>query len=374
MNFEPYPFAKLRTLIAPLTPPQDYPLIALTIGEPQFETPPFIQEALKKSSALLSKYPKSAGEQELKDSQKCYIQRRYNISLRDEAILPTFGTREVLFNFPQYWLFDKKNPTLAHPNPFYQIYEGAAIASRAHTIYMELTPENGFTPHLSEDEMKVCDLVILNSPNNPTGRALSLQELIQWVKWAQEFDFLLLNDECYGDIYEDTPPASILEASIKAGNIDFKNVLAVNSASKRSSAPGLRSGFIAGDASILAGYANYRTYVGVAIPLPLQKAATLAWEEESHATAIRLKYAKNLSIAREILGVEIEPYTFYVWLKVNDDMEFTKRLYEESGVLCLPGSFLGRNGAGKGYVRLALVHEESTLYEALRKVSACLKS
>lgn len=373
MRFEPYPFEKLRALIAPLTPPSDTSIISLTIGEPQFETPAFIQESLAQNSALLNKYPKSAGEGYLKEAQRNFIKNRYGIELEDSQIIPTLGTREVLFNLPQYLLFDTPAPTLAHPNPFYQIYEGAAIASRARTIYMELNEGNRFTPSLTIDQMRACDVVILNSPNNPTGRTLSLEELSEWVQNALKFDFILINDECYSDIYAEQKPASILEASLKAGNPSFKNILALNSISKRSSAPGLRSGFVAGDASILKGYGEYRTYAGAAIPLPLQKASALAWNDSLHAEAIRLQYARNLALAQEILQVEVEPYTFYVWLPVGDDIAFTTKLYEESGILVLPGSFLGREGSGAGYVRLALVYDTPTLQEALTKVAACLK-
>ncbi|MGP1450678.1 MAG: succinyldiaminopimelate transaminase [Wolinella sp.] len=372
MNFEPYPFEKLRDLIAQLKTKENQEIISLTIGEPQFETPEFIQRALKKHTALLNKYPKSAGESCLRESQRAFVKNRYEISLHDSEIIPTFGTREVLFNLPQYLLFNKKNPTIAHPNPFYQIYEGAAIASRARTFYMDLNEENNFTPSLSKEQMKETHVVILNSPNNPTGATLSLDALVKWVEHALEFDFILINDECYGDIYEENPPYSILEACIKAGNTNFKNVLALNSISKRSSAPGLRSGFIAGDAEILKGYAKYRTYAGCAIPLPLQEAASKAWDETKESEKIRKKYAKNLALARKILGVNIEPYTFYVWLKVGDDLEFTKRLYENDGILVLPGSFLGRDGAGSGYVRLALVYEPKILKKALKKVAKCL--
>lgn len=373
MKFESYPFEKLRTLLAPLTAPKERPLLELTVGEPQFETPSFIQEALAQNSALLKKYPKSAGESYLKEAQLHFIERRYNLKLELSELIPTFGTREVLFTLPQYLLFDKPSPVMAHPNPFYQIYEGAAIASRARTLYMELNASNGFTPSLTKEEMRECDLVILNSPNNPTGRTLNLEELGVWVKHALEFDFILINDECYGDIYAHTPAPSILEASAAVGNQSFKNILAINSISKRSSAPGLRSGYIAGDASILKGYGEYRTYVGCAIPLPLQKAAALAWEDGEHAEAIRSKYAQNLKLAQEILGIPVEPWSFYAWLFVGDDIAFTQKLYQEEGVVVLPGSFLGRQGAGQGYVRLALVHEPSTLQNALLKVVSCLK-
>lgn len=365
-QFQSYPFEKLKTLIADITPPQNTEIFTLTIGEPQFPTPQNIVESWQNSAPLLNKYPKSSGEDKLKNAQLHFIKNRYGLQLTHQQIIPTFGTREVLFNFPQFYLFGKRNPTIAYPNPFYQIYEGAAIASKANIILMNLSNENHFTPSLTPTQLEKVDLVILNSPNNPTGRALDLESLTQWVYMALEYDFVLMNDECYSEIYERTPPPSILEASIKANNPNFKNILMLNSISKRSSAPGLRSGFIAGDESILKAYSLYRTYLGCALPLPLQYAATTAWNDMQTPESIRHIYAKNLALAREILNLQdIAPYTFYVWLQVDDDEAFCKFAYEKMGVLTLPGSYLGREGQGKGYVRIALVHDNQTTTRAL---------
>ena len=282
MNFEPYPFEKLNNLLENITPNKNYEPSALTIGEPQFETPDFIQKALCQNSSQLRKYPKIAGEENLRAAQRKFVKTRFSVTLSDEQIIPTFGTREVLFNFPQFFLFDKKEPTIAFTNPFYQIYEGAAIASRAKTIYLNLTKENNFKPEIDEKKLSACHLVILNFPNNPTSSTLTLQELGEWVKLALKYNFVLLNDECYSEIYTAKPVPSLLEASLYVGNCAFKNMLVINSISKRSSAPGLRSGFIAGDESILKEYINYRTYIGCASPLPLQSAAAVAWSDEEH--------------------------------------------------------------------------------------------
>lgn len=375
MEFQPYPFEKLQGLIKDIGTNKES--ILLTIGEPQFATPSLVTQALKENVELLNKYPKTAGEEELNSTMREFVKKRFNVELQKNELLSTFGTREVLFNFPQFFLFSKKNPTIAHPNPFYQIYEGAAIASRAKSIYMNLTQENGFKPTLSKEQMKECDLVILNSPNNPTGATLSLEELKQWVKYALEFDFLLLGDECYSEIYTLQKPHSILEASLAVGNKEFKNVLALNSISKRSNAPGLRSGFIAGDSKILSSYATYRTYIGCASPLPLQKAAIKAWGDLEHPQNARNEYAKNLTLAKEILGVEVPSDTFYVWLKVEDDLSFTRKLLKEQNILVLPGSFLSRVdekgiNPGKNYVRLALVYEEEKIKKALMGIKHCL--
>ena len=367
MNFEKYPFEKLAEILADVVPNSEYEASALTIGEPKFETPQFIQDALKNSTQLLQKYPASAGEPSLKAAMRNFVKNRFNVDLTNEQIIPTFGTREVLFNFPQFVLFDKKNPVMAYTNPFYQIYEGAAIASRAEVIHIDLTKQNNFQPSLTEDEMKRCDLVILNYPNNPTSADISMDDLASWVKKALEFGFILVNDECYSEIYfdENDKPVSILEASIKAGNDSFKNVIAMNSISKRSSAPGLRSGIIAGDAKILKEYMKYRTYVGCAAPVPLQEAATVAWNDQAHVDQFRAIYKQNFDLAKEILGVEPPKSTFYIWLEVGDEIEFTRELYRQKNIKVLPGSFLGRNGIGKGYVRIALVENATKTKEVL---------
>lgn len=370
MNFEKYPFEKLNELLEGIIPNEKYELSALTIGEPKFETPAFIQDKLKETSSSLRKYPSTIGEPFLRESMINFVKTRFNVSLEMNQIVPSFGTREVLFNFPQFVLFDKKNPVMAFTNPFYQIYEGAAIASRASVIHIDLTKENNFKANLSDEDLKRCDLVILNFPNNPTSASMSKADLGEWVKKALEFDFILVNDECYSEIYfeEATKPASLLEASIFVGNDSFKNVLVMNSISKRSSAPGLRSGFIAGDAQILKNYLQYRTYVGCASPVPLQEAAAVAWNDQEHVANFRKIYKKNFEIANEILGTAIPEATFYIWLEVKDELEFTKNLYKEKNIKVLPGSFLGRNGLGKGYIRIALVENEEKTREVLTRL------
>ena len=377
MQFEPYPFEKLTTLLADITPNSAYEPRSLTIGEPQFETPDFIQSAFKESSDLLKKYPKTAGEAYLREAMRGFFSRRFNVEISNAQLVPSFGTREVLFNFPQYLLFDKKEPKMAFTNPFYQIYEGAAIASRASMHFLNLNAENGYKPVIDEAVLSECDLVILNFPNNPTASCLSLDELGAWVKLALKYDFVLLNDECYSEIYTDKPVPSLLEASKHVGNDDFKNVLVINSISKRSSAPGLRSGLIAGDAEILKGYLQYRTYVGAASPLPLQVAAAAAWEDEAHVIASREIYRRNFEIAKEILGTEIPEATFYIWLAVEDALEFTIRLYRDYNLKVLPGEFLARtdeNGQnpGKNFVRIALVENEERTREALLRIKEAL--
>jgi len=372
LNFETYPFEKLNNLLDSISPTQEYAPLSLTIGEPQFKTPQFILDALNNHATLLNKYPKTSGEAVLREGMLTYLKTRFDLELTDEQIIPTFGTREVLFNFPQFLLHDIENSVMAYPNPFYQIYEGAAKATRSEVIYMNLTAQNNFQPHIEENDLKRCDFVIINTPNNPTASTILMDELKHWVQLALKHDFVLLNDECYIDLYLNKPLPSLLNASIEVGNPEFKNILVINSISKRSSAPGLRSGFIAGDAKILKEYMTYRTYVGCASPLPLQHAAAVAWGNQTHVDAFRAKYVKNFEIAKEILGITPPEATFYIWLKVDDEIEFTTRLYKEYNLKVIPGSFLGREEQGKGFVRLALVYEEEKTREALERVKKAL--
>jgi len=377
MNFEPYPFEKLNNLLQGIIPNNSYDPLVLTIGEPQFETPDFIQKALCDNSSLLKKYPKTGGESVLREAQRAFVQKRFGVTLEDAQIIPTFGTREVLFNFPQFLLFNKKNPVMAYTNPFYQIYEGAALATRSKVIHLNLDEQNNFKPQIDEQKLQECDLVILNFPNNPTSSVLTIEELGVWVNLALKHNFILLNDECYSEIYTNTPPPSLLEASIAVGNNTFRNVLVINSISKRSSAPGLRSGFIAGDAKILKEYMKYRTYVGCASPLPLQHAAAFAWNDEAHVATSRAVYKRNFEIAHDILGTDIPDATFYIWLRVDNALEFTQKLYKEYNLKVLPGEFLAREdfkeeNPGKGFIRIALVENEENTKDALQRIKECL--
>ena len=372
MNFETYPFEKLNLLLEPITPNSEYTPLSLTIGEPQFATPQFIIDALNNNAGLLNKYPKTSGEAVLREGMLNYLKNRFNLNLSNEQIIPTFGTREVLFNFPQFLLHDVKNSVMAYPNPFYQIYEGAAKATNSKVIYLNLSKENNFQPIVEETLLEECHFVIINTPNNPTSSTMLMDELKKWVKLAQSYNFILLNDECYIDLYLDKPLPSLLNASIEVANHDFKNILVINSVSKRSSAPGLRSGFIAGDAEILKDYMTYRTYIGCASPLPLQHAAAVAWADQTHVDEFRAKYIRNFELAKEILGINPPLATFYIWLEVEDEVEFTTRLYKEYNLKVVPGSFLGRKGQGKGFVRLALVYEEEKTREALERIKKIL--
>jgi aspartate/methionine/tyrosine aminotransferase len=375
LNFEPYPFEKLNKLLENLEPNPDLPLINLTIGEPQMETAPFIQTHFALNSDLLKKYPKSSGEEYLKDSMLNFMKKRFNLELSQNELIPTFGTREVLFNFPQFLLFEIKKPFIAFTNPFYQIYEGSAKVTNSEVFYLNLTEENNFKPEIpSEDILKKLDFVILNFPNNPTGSVLSFNELKQWIELSQKYDFVLLNDECYSEIYTTSEkPLSLLEVAHKIGITDFNNLLVVNSISKRSSAPGLRSGFIAGDQKILNNYKKYRTYLGTAIPLPLQIASAKAWNDEVHVVEIRKTYAENRKLAEKILKINVPENTFYIWLKVNNDLKTTQELYSKYSIKVLAGRFLGRDKMGENFIRIALVEQPEKTKIALERLKEFLK-
>ena len=374
MNFETYPFEKLNALLESITPNADHSPLSLTIGEPQFETPKFILDALTNSASLLNKYPKTSGQPVLREAMLKYLKTRFELTLSNEQIIPTFGTREVLFNFPQFLLHDIENSVMAYPNPFYQIYEGAAKATRSKVVYINLKSENNFEHLIEEEKLSECHFVIINTPNNPTSATMLMDELRTWVRLAKKHDFVLLNDECYIDLYLDEPIPSLLNASILEGNTEFKNILVINSASKRSSAPGLRSGFIAGDADILKAYMTYRTYIGCASPLPLQEAAAMAWADQKHVDGFRAKYKRNFELAEEILNINPPLATFYIWLEVEDEIEFTINLYKNYNLKVIPGSFLGRVGQGKGFVRLALVYEETKTKECLERIKKAVGS
>ncbi len=381
MKFNPYPFEKLRELLRYCKSQQEG--INLSIGEPGFNAPESVVKSIQENASLIRYYPSL--QNELIDSQINFVKQRFNVELQQEELIPTFGSREVLFNFPYFICINDKfiknqSPCIAFPNPFYQIYEGTQLANRANVIYMPLNENNLFKPRLSKEELNKVDIVILNSPNNPTGQILGLHELVEWVKLSLEYNFILINDECYSEIYKDTPPPSLLEACLQVGNKTFKNNFVINSISKRLSTPGLRSGFIAGDKDILNQYRIFRTYIGISMPNTLQKASVIAWQEKEYAEFIRKKFATNLDMAKQLFSnVNIFPYTFYLWLNVKKDSTlipknmssdtfFTKKLYEQTGHKVLPGSYLGRNGSGIDYVRIALTQEKEVIYKALQDI------
>ncbi|VAY86298.1 N-succinyl-L,L-diaminopimelate aminotransferase alternative [hydrothermal vent metagenome] len=369
MKLDIYPFAKLREVLSGINPNSEYDEIDLTIGEPKFGAPKFIQDILKNNTDSLGKYPKIAGNDILIKSILGFVKKRYDIDVKPEQLCTTLGTKEVCFNFPIYYLYDKQNPTLSFTNPFYPIYEGAGVVSKANIIYIDLNKENNFKPTLSTEDLEKTNLVILNFPNNPTSTILSMKELESWVNLALKYDFFLINDECYSEIYRDVPPPSLLQASLNIGNSKFKNIAVINSLSKRSSTPGIRSGYIIGDERVLVGYKKYRTFVGCAQPEPLQIASASAWSDEEHVREFRNFYNQNFKLAEEILNITVPKAGFFLWLYVGDDINFAKTLFQKESIKVLPGSFMGKNNAGKGFVRIALVYKSEIIKSALSRMS-----
>lgn len=372
MDFGIYPFTRLNNLLKDITPNPSYALIDLAIGEPKFDTPDNIKEECIANINTLNKYPASAGIAKLKSSMIEFNKQRLGIELTTSQIVPTLGTREVLFNFPIFYLHNKKNPKIGFTNPFYQIYKSSAIMTNSSIYYIDLLEENNFKPIIDECEISKCDLVIINFPNNPTASSLDIDELAKLVELSLKYDFVLLNDECYLEIYEETPPVSLLNASIKAGNKSFKNILVCNSISKRNSAPSLRSGFLAGDEQIIKPYMNFRTQIGCAQPLPLQYASSIAWDDTKSIKYFNELYAKNRQLARDILNIEVSNSTFYLWIKVENALSFTKKLFENYNIRVLPGGYLGENNISDDFIRIALVHSEETMKIALDNIKKIL--
>lgn len=386
-KLQPYPFEKLARLKEGISPPQDRSPILLSIGEPQEVPPPFIAETLSRHLPLLGRYPTTKGLLELREAIAAWLARRFRLPGIDpeRQILPVAGTREALFSFAQAVVDPSDHPLVLMPNPFYQIYEGAALLAGAEPYYLNATEETGFLPDFEavpEAVWRRCQLLYLCSPANPTGQVLTLATLKCLIELAHRYDFVIAADECYAELYADSPPPGLLQAAAEIGNLAFSRCVVFHSLSKRSSAPGLRSGFVAGDADLLARYLQYRTYHGCALSLPVQHASIAAWRDEAHVEAIRQSYRARMIAAAEILSqateVTIPPAGFYFWLKTpGDDCEFARHLFATQNVTVLPGSFLAReaNGInpGHGYVRIAWVHPLATCREAAQRIVACCK-
>ena len=373
----PYPFEKLRLLHAGITPPAGMKPINLGIGEPQHPTPPVITEALTANLHLLGKYPPTPGTPELRAAISNWIALRYGIAAPNPTteIIPVAGSREALFAFAQAVLDPSDPGVVLVPNPFYQIYEGAAIVAGAEPFYVATPAELGFMPDWSSVPANVwprVKLAYVCSPGNPAGAVFGLEDWKQIFDLSDQYGFVIAADECYSEIYNGDAPVGALEAATKLGR-SFERIVVFNSLSKRSSAPGLRSGFVAGDAKILSQFLLYRTYHGAAPSSLTQIASLAAWNDETHVVENRAKYrAKYEAAARILPGVKIPAGGFFLWMPVEDDEEFSKRALAEAGLTTLPGRYLAReaNGAnpGLGYVRLALVAELDVCSEALERL------
>jgi len=368
-----YPFERLARLKSGITPPASLPHIAMSIGEPKHVPPPFVIEALRRELGKLDSYPATAGLPETRGSFAAWLARRFKVNVSAETmVVPVNGTREALFSFVQAVVSTRgaqSKPVVAMPNPFYQIYEGAALLAGAEPVFLNTTAAGRFQPDLDgvpAEIWKRCEILFLCSPGNPTGAVLSLEFLRHALKLAEKYDFVVASDECYAELYRDeaNPPPSLLQAALADGNTSFERCMVFHSLSKRSSVPGLRSGFVAGDPGLIKPYLLYRTYHGCAMPVPTQLASIAAWDDDAHAAANRVlyreKYARVLPILAPVLDVVEPDGAFYLWPDVQcDDETFTRDLYSSQNLTILPGSYLARDtragNPGRQRVRISLV-------------------
>ena len=367
-----YPFERLARLKAGSTPPATLPHIAMSIGEPKHTPPGLVIEALRQNLAKLDSYPATAGLPETRAACAAWLARRFGVRVdADTMVLPVNGTREALFSFVQAMVSTAgaARPAVAMPNPFYQIYEGAALLAGAEPVFLNTTAEGRFLPDLDAvpaDTWKRCQVLFLCSPGNPTGAVLSLEFLKYALELAERHDFIIASDECYAELYRDehAPPPSLLQAAMLSGRDRFERCVVFHSLSKRSSVPGLRSGFVAGDPAALKRYLLYRTYHGCAMPIPTQFASIAAWSDDAHAAANRAlyreKFARVLPILQPVLDVVEPDGAFYLWPDVHrDDEAFTRELFAAQNLTILPGSYLARDtragNPGRRRVRISLV-------------------
>jgi N-succinyldiaminopimelate aminotransferase len=383
-----YPFERLARLKAGVTPPVGLAHIAMSIGEPKHAPPPFVIDALRRELSKLDSYPVTAGLPEMRAACAAWLERRFRLGGRvsaDTMVLPVNGTREGLFSFVQAVVSTRggtDQPVVAMPNPFYQIYEGAALLAGAGPRFLNTTPGNRFQPDLDSvpaEVWKRCELLFLCSPGNPTGAVLSLEFLRHALSLAVKYDFVIASDECYAELYRDeaSPPPSLLEAALANGHDTFERCMVFHSLSKRSSLPGLRSGFVAGDPAIIKPYLLYRTYHGCAMPVPTQLASIAAWNDDAHAAVNRAlyreKFARVLPILAPVLDVVEPDGGFYLWPDVQrDDESFTRELFATQNLSILPGSYLGRDtpagNPGRQRVRISLVASVDECVTAAQRI------
>ena len=381
-----YPFERLSRLKSGVSAPAGLDPIDMWIGEPRHEPPASVLATLRESLHRLGTYPATAGLPELRSACARWLEGRYRLpgGSVDPAtmVLPVNGTREALFAFVQAAVDSRGDPLVLMPNPFYQIYEGAALLAGARPHFLPTTAANGYTPDLEAVPQSIwrqCQVLFLCSPGNPTGKVLSLEFLRQALELADRHGFIIAADECYTEIYLDerSPPAGLLEACIAAGHGRFERCVVFHSLSKRSSLPGLRSGFVCGDPGIISRFLLYRTYHGSAMPVPTQLASITAWQDEQHAVRNRRlyqeKFERVLPILATCLEVEKPDGAFYLWPRVGaDDERFVRELYAAQAVTVLPGSYLARPGAdgnpGAGRVRISLVPPLGKCIEAAERI------
>ena len=382
----PYPFEKLRGLLAGAQPPSDKRAIALSIGEPKHRSPDFVAQTLADNLDQLAVYPTTLGIPALREAVARWCERRFGLAAEalDPArhVLPVNGTREALFAFTQAVVDREADGLVVSPNPFYQIYEGAALLAGATPHYLPCLEQNGFNPDFDAvpaDVWQRCQILFLCSPGNPTGALVPLQTLKKLIALADEHDFVIAADECYSELYLDeaNPPAGLLTACAGLGRNDYKRCVVFHSLSKRSNLPGLRSGFVAGDADILKAFLLYRTYHGCAMPVQTQLASIAAWNDEIHVRAnrelYRAKFDAVLEILAPVMDVQRPDGGFYLWPKTPlDDQKFTRELFAREHVTVVPGSYLSREidgvSPGAGRVRMALVAPLAECIEAAQRI------
>ncbi len=389
-TLQPYPFEKLNRLKAEVSPPSDRAHIALSIGEPKHQPPSFVVEELITHLHGLANYPLTKGRPELRQAIVDWLSCRFALpagSLDAERhVLPVAGTREALFAFAQAVVDRSHEALVLSPNPFYQIYEGAALLAGAEPYFMNTTAASGFLPDLEAIPAEVwsrCQLLYLCTPGNPTGAVAPIDYLQRLIALADEHDFIIASDECYSELYFDTPPPGLLQAAAAMGRDDYRRCVVFHSLSKRSNLPGLRSGFVAGDAEVLADFLKYRTYHGCALPPHTQAASIRAWSDEGHVEANRALYQAKFEAVLEILSpvleVEQPDAGFYLWAKtpIADDA-FAQGLFAAENVTVLPGSYLSREAhginPGAGRVRMALVAELDECLEAAQRIRRYVES
>lgn len=382
-----YPFERLAQLKATLTPPAGLRHIALSIGEPKHAPPDFVVQALKQSMGELGSYPATRGLDETRSAAARWLERRFGLppSAVDaqRMVLPVNGTREALFAFVQAVVDPgAAAPLVLMPNPCYQIYEGAAFLAGAEPYYLDTTAATGYVPDLESVPEAIwarCQVLFLCSPGNPVGAVLSPAYLRGALELAQRHDFMIAADECYADIFDDeqNPPTSLLKVAHDMGNGAFEHCMVFHSLSKRSSVPGLRSGFVAGCPRTMAQFLLYRTYHGCAMALPTQRASIVAWNDDAHVTANRAlyreKFERVVPILAEQLEVERPPGGFYLWQKIpGDDTAFTAGLFAQQNVTVVPGSYLARDSVqgnpGLGRIRISLVASVEECVEAAQRI------
>ena len=391
-RLHPYPFEKLAKLKAGISVPEHLAPISLGIGEPKHPSPAFVKQVIADNLDKLANYPTTKGLDELREAIANWASRRFQLAegTLDPAkhVVPVNGTREAIFALVQAVVDSSKPATVVSPNPFYQIYEGAAFLAGADPVYLPCDASNGFIPDFDavpESVWKDCQILFLCSPGNPSGAVIPRETLVKVIELADRHDFLIASDECYSELYpnEANPPEGLLQTCAAIGRHDFKRCVVFHSLSKRSNLPGLRSGFVAGDAEVLAGYLKYRTYHGCAMPAHNQLASIAAWNDEDHVrenrAAYRAKFEAVVPILREVMNVDFPDAGFYLWPETPmSDETFARELSAQQNVHVLPGRYLSRtvdgHNPGENRVRMALVAPLEECVEAARRIVEFVKN